>query len=89
MNAKACGRVTQFSLNYTPEKFHCMCTLSQNSKTKNHLEKIKLSLNSEKKALWINKKSSNLRQILREIEGHENKSLERETQYPLNYTPKK
>ena len=47
------------------------------------MEKSKLLLNSEKKALWINKKSS------REIEGHENKSLKRVTQYPLNYTPKK
>ena len=48
------------------------------------MKKSKLLLNSEKKALWINKKKSN-----KEIKGHENKSLKRVTQYPLNNTPKK
>ena len=42
MNATACERGAQFALNYT----------ARNVKK----EKIKLSLNSEKNALWIKKK---------------------------------
>ena len=45
MNATACKRVPQFSLNYTPEIFNDLCALSQNSKTINPIKKLKLSLN--------------------------------------------
>ena len=45
MNATACERVTQFSLNYTPEIVNDLCALSENSKTINRIKKLKLSLN--------------------------------------------
>ena len=45
MNATACERATQFSLNYTPENFNDLCTLGQNSKTINRMKNLKLLLN--------------------------------------------
>ena len=45
MNEAACERVSQFALNYTPEIFNDLCTLSQNSSTINCMKKLKISLN--------------------------------------------
>ena len=56
MNATACERVTQFSLNYTPEIFNDLCALSQNSKIINCMKKLKLSLNLDKNVLYLTRK---------------------------------
>ena len=56
MNATACDRVTQFSLNYTTEIYNDLCALDQNSKTINPMKKLKLSLNLDKNTLSIKKK---------------------------------
>ena len=45
MNATACEGVTEFLLNYTPEKFNFLCAQRQNSKTINCMNKIKVLLN--------------------------------------------
>ena len=45
MNARACGRVSQFSLNYTAEIFNEFCAKRQNLKTINCVKKLKLLLN--------------------------------------------
>ena len=58
MNAIACERVVQFVLNYTPENFNYLCTLSQNSKPINRMEKLKLLLKLENNILWIKKKKA-------------------------------
>ena len=47
MNTHPCGRVAQFTLNYTPENFNYLYAQCQNLKTINCLDKIKLSLNLE------------------------------------------
>ena len=51
MNATACDHVAQFVLNYTSENFSNLCAQRQNSKTINHMEKIKLLLNLENNTL--------------------------------------
>ena len=70
MNAKAYERVSQFSLNYTPNRLNCLCALSQNSKTISCMKKLKLSLNLKKNALSIITKMNSIGQIFREIEAN-------------------
>ena len=71
MNAKACERVSQLSLNYTLNKINCLCALSQNSKAIQGMKKLKLSLNLKKNALSIIRKMNSIEQIIREIEANE------------------
>ena len=75
MNATACERVTNFSLNYTPGKFNDLCAHRQNSKTINRMKKLKLSLNLDKNTLSIKKEDSTIAQIIREIDANECNSL--------------
>ena len=75
MNATACDHVAQFVLNYTSENFSNLCAQRQNSKTINHMEKIKLLLNLQNNTLWIKKKTSSLEQIIRETQANECSSI--------------
>ena len=71
MNATACERVTQFSLNYMPEIFNDLCALRQHLKTIYCMKKLKLSLNLKKNALSNKLKMNSIKQILRKIEANE------------------
>ena len=70
LNATACERVTQFSLNYTPEIFNDLCALSQNSKTIYCMKKLKLSLNFKSNAVSTIISLNNIKQIIRDIKAN-------------------